>query len=449
MLALAFACSPALQVEPEARSERPNLVVIMADDQGYGDLGLQGATGFTTPHLDALAAEGTRFTSFYSSMPVCTPSRAGLLTGAHPMRLSLGERVLFPYSDEGLHPDEHTLAEILRDVGYATGMVGKWHLGHHAEFMPMEQGFDSFFGVPYSNDMDRHNYASRGFQAPPLPLYDDLEVIEGSPDQALLTRRYTDAAIEFLSEQGEAPFFLYVAHTMPHLPLHASEEFAGSSELGLYGDVLQELDHGVGRVMAALDELELRENTIVLYTSDNGPWRRESSGGLRGRKGTTWEGGMRVPCLLRWPGHVPSGRVDAGPWTMVDLVPTMIDVLGLRTQLAPLDGRSVRALWEGGAMAAVPMPYYKNERLEAVREGRWKLRVAQPGNGGPVVELYDLEADRGESTDVAEAHPEVVAQLQARAEEFRELLGDRVSGRSGSAVRPTATHMPAAEPGDD
>jgi len=398
---------------------RPNVLLIFTDDQGWADLGVQGAVGFSTPNLDRLASEGTRLTSFYVAMPVCTPSRAGLLTGRHPMRLDLGRRVLFPFSNLGLAPDEETLAESLRNAGHATAIFGKWHLGHLPEYLPTRQGFDRFFGIPYSNDMDGHHYRDHNFKAPPLPLYSDEEVIEEAPSQAAFTRRFTDAAIEFIEENAARPWFAYLPHPMPHQPIHASEPFVGRTEAGLYGDVIEELDHHVGRLLDTLDRLSLAERTIVIFASDNGPWRRESAGPLRGKKNTTWEGGFRVPSLWRWPGQIPANRVSDAPITALDVMPTLeafCDFVPNARRL--LDGRDVSGFLRGGpAPAPDPFPFYREGKLQAVREGRFKLRLGSPP------QLFDLIADRGETTDVAADHPEIVAELSTRAAAFRADLG--------------------------
>ena len=278
----------------------PNVVIIFSDDQGYGDVGVYGATEFRTPHLDRMAGEGARFTSFYVAAPVCTPSRAALLTGSYPVRVGLGRRVLFPYSKTGLHADEITLAELLKTRGYATGIVGKWHLGHHQKFLPTRQGFDTYFGIPYSNDMGNHWYARQSFMAPPLPILRDEETIEQQPDQTQLTRRYTEEAIRFIRQNKDRPFFLYLPHSMPHWPLAASARFAGSSRLGIYGDAIEEIDWSVGEILKTLGELGIDRRTLVIFTSDNGaslrPWQRRgyrpgSNGPLRAGKNTTWEGG--------------------------------------------------------------------------------------------------------------------------------------------------------------
>ena len=424
----------------------PNLVIVLTDDQGWADAGCYGATDLQTPHLDRLAAEGMRFTDFLAAQPVCTPTRAGLLTGIHPMRLGLGRRVLFPFSNHGLHPDEETLAEFLGDAGYATACVGKWHLGHHPEFMPLAQGFDTFFGVPYSNDMDRHHYVQRDFLAPPLPLVRDGEVVEEGPDQRFLTRRFTDAALEFLGENaGRRPFFLYLAHCMPHQPIHASPAFAGRSEAGTYGDVIAELDASVGEVLAALEDHGVAEDTLVLFLSDNGPWREGSAGPWRGRKGTTWEGGLRVPFLARWPAVVPPGTTCDRLATCLDVFPTLAEILRRSGSAAP-DGRSLlHLLRDPDAPSAYrAYPYYRDERLQALRHGRFKLHLHRPewrGEARPPL-LFDLEADPGETRDVAAEHPRVVARMLLLAEGYRSDLGDAALGRRGANVRAAGQHVP-------
>lgn len=422
--------------------ERPNIIVIYADDMGWADIGSQGAKGFATPHIDRMAAEGTRYSAAYVPIPVCTPSRAALLTGCHPMRLGFGVRVLFPFSKEGLHLEEETIAESLREVGYATACFGKWHLGHHRKFLPTRQGFDHFFGIPYSNDMDGHFYKSRNFRSPPLPLFLGEKIIESAPDQAWFTKRFTDAAIEWIGENAERPFFLYLAHPMPHQPIHASKGFRGKSELGLYGDVIQELDDSVGRILAAVATHGLDKKTMVVFSSDNGPWRRASAGILRGKKGTTWEGGVRVPFVVRWPGRVPARRVVDDPISVLDLKPTLDALVGTQPSRRKIDGRSIVAsLFGDSAPAGEPrcLAFYRNDRLQAVRQGPWKLHVYVPE--GPARQraeprLFDLVGDPGEKQDVADAHPDVVHRLQGRAEEFRRELGDTVNKVKGRGVRP-------------
>ena len=435
-------------------TRRPNFIVIFTDDQGYGDVGCYGAEGYATPNLDRMAAEGMRFTDFYVAGPVCTPSRSALMTGCYPKRLGLAHRVLFPYSDTGLNPNEVTVAEVLKEAGYATGCIGKWHLGHHPEFMPTRQGFDFFFGVPYSNDMHAHYYAAQDFQAPPLPLYRGEEVIESGPDQSLLTRRYTEEAVSFIAQHKDEPFFLYLPHTMPHLPIAASAAFEGSTEHGLYGDVIAEIDWSVGRILEALEEQGIDDNTLVVFTSDNGPviwdgdrrgYKSGSAGPLRGMKNTTWEGGMREPCLMRWPGHVPAGSVCRELATAMDLLPTFAALAGTRPpQDRIIDGKDILPLMTGAPGASTPHEvfyYYRDDRLQAVRSGNWKLHVYRPewdekkytGTRAPL--LYDLGADIGETTDVAAENPDVVARLQQLAARARRDLGDAVTGDAGENVR--------------
>jgi arylsulfatase A len=406
--------------------QRPNVVIIFTDDQGYGDVGVHGATGFETPHLDQLAAQGLQLTDFYVA-PVCTPSRAQLMTGRYAFRMELGNRVLFPFSDGGLPAEEWTMAEALREAGYRTGMVGKWHLGHQPQFHPMKNGFDEFYGVPYSNDMNSHFYQQNKFQSPPLPVYRGEKVIEEDPNQALLTKRYTEEAQAFMRRNQEQPFFLYLAHSMPHKPIYASEDFAGKSELGLYGDVIEEIDWSVGQLMSTLDELKLAQNTIVIFTSDNGPWRPESSGGLRGKKASTWEGGMRVPCLLRWPNSIAAGGKCSTPLMSMDLLPTLAAWTQAPLGKSKLDGADVGALLTGGASTSVDdrvIRFYRNNKLQAVRQGQWKLHVWRPEWRGkkpkPSPMLFDLSANPNEKIDVAADHPEVVAALQKIALKIEE-----------------------------
>ncbi len=377
-LTLIFLLPPAL-----AQTDRPpNFVIIFTDDQGYGDVGVYGATSFRTPNLDRMAAEGVRFTDFYVAAPVCTPSRAALLTGSHPVRVGLGHRVLFPYSDTGLHSDEITIAEILKERGYATGIIGKWHLGHHRKFLPTSQGFDHYFGIPYSNDMGNHNYRREKMISPPLPILRNEARVEQHPDQAQLTRRYTREAVRFIRDHKDEPFFLYLPHSMPHRPLAASARFQGRSALGLYGDVIEEIDWSVGEVLEALREAGIDEHTLVIFTTDNGatiqPWPRRgyrsgSNGPLRGGKNTTWEGGMRVPCIMRWPGKIPAGRVQTELATAMDFLPTAANLAGAAMPTdRVLDGKDIWPLMSMQAGAETPheaFSFYRDERLQAVRSG--------------------------------------------------------------------------------
>ncbi len=426
----------------------PNVLVILADDQGYGDLGCYGSPDIRTPNIDRMAAQGVRLTSFYAA-PVCTPSRASLMTGCYPIRVGLGNGVLFPYSKNGISSSETTVAQLLKARGYSTAIIGKWHLGHHPRFLPGRHGFDYHFGTPYSNDMGNHQYKDPEFKAPPLPLLRNEELIEQDPDQNYLTRRYTDEAIQFLRRNRERPFFLYLAHNMPHLPLAASEKFRGASRRGLYGDAVEELDWSTGKVLRALEELGLEKDTLVLYTSDNGPARpatpqNGSAGPLRGRKGSTWEGGLRVPCIVRWPGKVPAGRVRGEIVSTMDVLPTFARLAGT----SPPAGRVIDGVdvWPLIAGANPPKPprdtflYYANDRLQAVRHGRWKLHVDRPDlKGEKLPLLFDLETDIGEQANVAGAHPDVVARLMPLITQARRELGDRATGAAGTGVRPAGS----------
>lgn len=454
----------------------PNIVLVLTDDQGYGDLGCYGAEGLLTPHLDRMAAEGMRFTDFHVSQGVCSASRASLLTGCYAERVGI-RGALGPNARVGLNPEEETIAELLRARGYATGIFGKWHLGHHEPFLPLQHGFDEFFGLPYSNDMwpvgfdgaplaDRANKASY----PPLRLIEGNqpgEVVSTLADQARLTELYTVRALRFIAASKDRPFFLYLPHSMPHVPLGRPEAFRGKARTP-YGDVIAEIDASMGRILAALDEHGLRERTLVIFTSDNGPWlnfgnHAGSTGGLREGKGTGWEGGARVPCLMRWPGRIPAGSVCTRLAATIDLLPTIAALTGARLPAKPIDGVDLTPLLEGRAEAAPrrEYAYYYEERLVAVRRDDWKLALpheyrsylgVEPGHDGfpgPYatgkceLELHDLAHDPGETTSVAAQHAEIVRELEALAERTRRELGDRLLGVHGSGVRPPG-RLPAS-----
>jgi len=455
-----------------AAPRKPNIVLIFADDLGYGDLPSYGAYGYRLPHLDQLASESMRFTHFYAAQPVCTASRTALLTGCYPNRLGMAG-ALFPNASTGINPEETTLAELLKKAGYATGIFGKWHLGDQPEFLPLQQGFDEYLGLPYSNDMWPIDYDGKPYEAgskafranmPPLPLYDGnkpVEVIRTLDDQARLTARYTERAVEFIRRNKQKPFFLYVPHSMPHVPIAASGRFRGKSGAGLYADVLTELDWSVGEIRKALQANGLDQNTIFIFTSDNGPWlnygnHAGSAGGLRQGKNTSWEGGLRVPFLVRWPGVVPAGTVNNRLASAIDLLPTLAAAAGAKLPDRKLDGVSLLPLWRGeaGANPRDHFLYYFNRNdLQAVRKGPWKLMFPHtaraypelPGNDGHPGEmkptqvpmaLYNLSRDPAEAYDVQSQHPEVVQELLQLAEAARQDLGDDLTKRTGANVRP-------------
>lgn len=428
-----------------AGASPPNFIIIFTDDQGYGDMGSYGASGFQTPNLDRLAASGIRFTDFYVPATVCTPSRAGLLTGCYPKRVGLHEAVLFPFSQHGLNPEETILPEWLKPLGYTSACIGKWHLGHQSEFMPNNQGFDYFYGVPYSNDMDAYVYKNPSFNSPPLPLYENEEHIVAGPDQRYLTRKYTEAAVSFIQKSQGRPFFLYLAHSMPHLPWHVSEKFKDSSALGLYGDVIQEIDWSVGEILATLTETGLVESTLVLFTSDNGPVLMENSGSaglLRGRKSTTWEGGQRVPCLVSWPGTIPEGKTCSALATTMDLVPTFVRLAGgLIPEDHTFDGYDIQTLLMHPLTAETPYEafyyYSRDGKPEAVRSGKWKLHIEKSRGWdlalGPFpVSLYDLDQDISETINRAEENPQIVERLKIMIKQFDEHLAKESRPAGGS-----------------
>jgi arylsulfatase A-like enzyme len=401
---------------------------MVADDLGYGDLAVYGHPAVQTPNLDRMAEEGVRLTNFYAT-PTCTPTRAALLTGRYPIRSGL-IRVLHPGEKYGISDSEVTLAEALKELGYTTACIGKWHLGGLPQYRPMRHGFDSYYGLLFSNDMNLWPPDVRR-----LRLWRNDKPIEWPVNQSTLTKRYTEQAIAFIEESKDRPFFLYLPHTFPHVPLHVSREFRGKSKRGLYGDVVEELDWSAGEILRTLEALDLDESTLVVFTSDNGPAlgkrrRGGSAGALRGGKRTTWEGGVRVPFIARWPEHIPAGRIEHGIASVLDLFPTLIETAGGRTPAdRPIDGKNVMELLQG----KVRSPhsgyfYYGGQEIYAVRSGEWKLHFLkrETGPGGPKEpqkcdppELYNLNEDPSEQSNVARSHPEVVARLKALASEFR------------------------------
>ena len=440
------------------RTGPPNVVLINCDDLGYGDLGCYGSAGNETPVLDRMAADGLRFTDFYMASPVCSPSRAALLTGCYPPRIGFGQfdglPVLFPGQRFGIHDDEVTIAQVLADAGYATQHVGKWHCGDQPAFLPTRRGFDGYFGIPYSNDMGRQRVTDGldlpalmvklGIpfvdEMPPLPLLLDDEVLEAQPDQAALTARYVDESVRFMRANRERPFFLYLAHLYVHLPIYVQPQFEAASRNGRYGAAVASIDWATGVLLDELAALGLDEDTLVFFTSDNGS-RAAGEGGsnlpLRGVKGTTWEGGMRVPGIVRWPGHVAAGRVTGAVATAMDLLPTLARLAGAAVPGGrAIDGRDLTEVLLDGSDASPHEAFwfYRGDDLEAVRAGRWKLHVARAGH--PVEELYDLEVDVGETADRAADEPAVVAELQRHVDAARAELGDRRLGVVGSGTRP-------------
>jgi arylsulfatase A len=440
---------------PAPAPERPpNVVLIVADDLGWGDLAAYGHPTIRTPRLDRMAAEGQRWTSFYAAAPYCTPSRAGLLTGRLPIRSGMASEsytVLYPDSTGGLPDGEVTLAELLRARGYATAMVGKWHLGHRPEYLPRRHGFDLYFGIPYSNDMDaRADAPADRLQHPrcayfDVPVIRDEQVVERPADQSTITRRYEEEARRFVRANRDRPFFLYLAHTMPHVPLFAGAPFAGRSPRGPYGDVVEEIDAGVGRLLDTLAELGLDRRTLVVFSSDNGPWRGQgglggSAGPFRDGKGTTFEGGVRVPGIFRWPGTIRPGVVrEMG--SLLDVLPT---VAALAKAPLPadrvLDGYDLSPVLRGqGRSPRRTYFYYRNAVLQAVRSGPYKLHFFTRPDGNherpqPVDPpwLFDLDRDPGELYDVAAEHPDVVADLRRLADEHRRtvvLVEDQIAKR--------------------
>lgn len=416
--------SAALPLFSQSRvpSNRPNIVLIFADDLGYGDLGCYGST-LRTPNLDRMAQEGMRFTNFLSANPVCSPSRAALLTGRYPTRVGV-PRVLFPRDTTGLPDSETTIAAMFKPLGYRTMCVGKWHLGHLPQYLPTNRGFDAYYGIPYSNDMD-----------PPVLLHATphrVVTIEPRATMETLTVRYTEQAVRFIESANEGPFFLYMPHTFPHIPLGVSERFRGKTPHGIYGDVVAELDWSVGEILACLKKWKLDQNTLVLFTSDNGPWFLGSPGRLRGRKGTTYEGGVREPFLARMPGRIPAGRVCHAVTSAMDILPTVARLTGAALPPNPLDGIDIWPLLSGqkSALEREALLYFDNVYVQCARLGNYKLHIARYNSavyspappGGrvnlplPRPELYDLSQDPDESYDIAPQRPEIVKDLQARIE---------------------------------
>lgn len=445
----------------EEQSKSPNIIVIFCDDMGYADIGPFGAKGYTTPNLERMAKEGCKLTSFYVGRSVCSPSRAALLTGCYPVRVGVPNN-FGPSSKTGLNPKEVTIADMLKDKGYATACFGKWHLGHQKKFLPTNQGFDEYFGLPYSNDMwPYHPEQNKRFKFPDLPLMEGTKVINPKvmpKDQPYLTKWYAERTVKFIEKNRNKPFFIYLPHAMPHVPIYASERFKGSTKWGLYGDVIREIDWSVGQILDTLRKQKLDKKTLVIFTSDNGPWlaygnHAGSAGPLREGKGTAFEGGYRVPCVAWWPGKIPANTQSDEFASTIDILPTVAHLTDAELPEQRIDGKNIWPLLSGKKNAKTPHEaffYYQGKFLAGVRSGKWKLMFAQsyrhpdpvgkdgqPGKRNSwkmPLSLFNLETDVGEKHNVASEHPEVVKRLQKLAVDMRKKLGDR--NRKGSEERP-------------
>ena len=456
------------------KNKSPNIILIFMDDMGNGDLGVTGALEYQTPAIDKMASEGIRFTNFLSAQAVCSASRAGLLTGCYPNRIGISG-ALFPNSKKGINPEETTLAELLKQKGYSSSIIGKWHLGDSREFLPLQHGFDEYFGIPYSNDMWPVDYNGapatdwRKDSFPPLFIMDGNEkkiLVNTLDDQAQLTKLYTERAVDFIKRKKDKPFFLYMPHSMPHVPINASAQFKGKSKQGLYGDVMMEIDWSVSEILKALKANGIEKNTLIIFTSDNGPWlnygnHAGSTGGLREGKGNSYEGGVRVPCIMRWPGVINPGLISNSLSSTIDVYPTLADLLKIELPVKKIDGVSLLPILNGDVSAQPRKEfyyYYRTNSLEAVRMDDWKLVLPHPGrtyenfeegmNGypGKVDEnfavkqgLYDLRRDPGERYDVQNQFPDIMKALQTLADKAREDLGDGLAKMPGKNRREAGT----------
>lgn len=421
---------------------QPNIILINCDDLGYGDLGCYGSTVNKTPALDKMAEEGMRFTDFYMASPVCSPSRGAMLTGCYPSRIGFGSFdgrwVLFPGQGLGLNPEEITIARLLKDQGYATKIVGKWHCGDQKEFLPTRHGFDSYYGIPYSNDMGRQREDDK---YPPLPLLRDEDVIQAQPDQTSITERYVEESVRFIRDNKDTPFFLYFAHMHVHLPHYPPHRFIPESKNGVYGAAVACIDWATSVLFHELKTLGLDDNTLVIFTSDNGSRARDEGGSnapLRATKGTTWEGGQRVPCIMRWPGKIPAGQTNNELTLSMDFYPTLAQLGGAEIPTDRIiDGKDIRPLMFSDAQATSPHEaffYYKRNTIEAVRSGHWKLHIRKDDQ--EIQELYNLESDVGETQNVYDQHPDIVKDLMAKIEACRQDIGDEAAGIEGRNTRP-------------
>lgn len=456
------------------KASTPNVILILMDDMGYGDIGRTGANQYETPNLNRLANQGMQFTWYYCPQAVSSASRAGLMTGCYPNRVGFSG-ALMPWAQNGINSEETTIAEMLKTKGYHTGIIGKWHLGHHKEFLPLQHGFDYYFGIPYSNDMWPVDFdgvpihlkdtTHRLMKYPILPLIEGNEKVAevlSLTDQDKLTTTYTEKAVSFIEDHKNQHFFLYLPHSMVHIPLGVSEKFKNKSKQGMYGDVMMEVDWSLGEILKALKKYKLEKNTLVIFTSDNGPWlnfgnHAGTSGGLREGKGTSWEGGQRVPCIMKWPGVIPEGEICNRLASAIDILPTLAEITGASLPDKKIDGVSILPLMLGDITASPRHEfyyYYQQNSLEAVQLDFWKLvlphsgrtyRGYKPGNDGwpgatgteiiTAVQLYDLRRDPGEWYDVAGTYPEKVKELEALAEKARKDLGDDITNSPGANRR--------------
>lgn len=447
-------------MKEEERS--PNIVLIFTDDQGYQDVGVFGSPNIKTPNLDQMAADGVKMTHYYAAQAVCSASRAGILTGCYPNRIGI-HNALGPDNTHGINETETTLAEMLKEKGYATAIYGKWHLGHHKKFLPTRHGFDEWFGIPYSNDMwPYHPQQGPIFNFPDLPLYENETVIDTLVEQSQLTTQITERSVDFIKRNKDKPFFLYVPHPQPHVPLFVSDKFKGKSERGLYGDVIMEIDWSVGQIIQALKDNGLEEDTMVIFTSDNGPWlsygnHAGSALPLREGKGTAWEGGQREPFIMKYPKKLKPGRTVDVPMMAIDILPTIAHVTESKLPEQVIDGKNAWPILTGERTEPVQDAYffyYRVNEMFGVRYGKWKMyfphryrtmdgqepgKDGQPGNYRYVdmeeIELYDVVNDVSETNNVAEAHPEIVAEIKARANTMRQRLGDSLMELEGSETR--------------
>ena len=445
-------------------SNPPNIIIIFTDDQGYQDVGCYGSPDIPTPHLDRMAAEGMRMTNFYVSQPVCSASRASLLTGCYSNRLGI-HGAYFPRARHGLHPQEMTIAEMLKPLGYSTAIFGKWHLGDHPSLLPTRQGFDEYFGIPFSNDMWPLHPNNANFNFDPLPLMEGDSVINYLEDQSMITSWYTEKALDFIERNAEAPFFLYLPHSMPHAPLYVSDKFKGKTTRGLYGDVIAEIDWSVGQILEKLKQKGIDDNTLVVFTSDNGPWlnygtHSGSALPLREGKGTAWEGGVRVPGIFRWPGSIPEGIETNTPGMTIDLLPTIARICGAELPEREIDGMDIWDIISGADGAQNPHEayyfYYKTNELHAVMSGDGNFKLYFPhtyrslngrtgrDDGLPIPydqnkvdadELYALMNDISEEENVIKAHADAYEKLSLLADSMRTKLGDRLQSIEGSDNR--------------